>query len=282
MKQYHPICNFIYFAAVIGFAMFLNHPVFVAISMAGGIAYTLQLFGIRKSGKGFCCLFFFMLLTAVINPAFSHQGVTALAVLPTGNVLTLESVLYGVGLACKLAAVLLWFRCAGEILTTDKIQYLFGKTFPALGLVLSMIFAFIPKMQKKSRELSLAGGNVKGVRQALDRLGMLITWMLEDAAVQADSMKGRGYGLGDRTFFIIFRFTGRDKRMLVYLCMVLLLMIMAVFAGCTEWYYYPEIDEIKAGGFSVFFYILYALLCAVPVVMEKCEEIKWNRLQSAI
>ena len=43
------------------------------------------------------------LLAAVVNPAFVHQGVTILTYLPSGNPLTLESILYG--LAAALGAV---------------------------------------------------------------------------------------------------------------------------------------------------------------------------------
>ena len=78
-----------------------------------------------------------------MNPAFSHQGITVITYLPTGNVLTLESVLYGLAAACMLAETLLWFRIMCGILTTDKIVYLFGKGFPVLGLMLSMILSFL-------------------------------------------------------------------------------------------------------------------------------------------
>ncbi|MBE7055615.1 MAG: energy-coupling factor transporter transmembrane protein EcfT, partial [Ruminococcaceae bacterium] len=36
-----------------------------------------------------------LLLMALINPAFNHEGVTILYYLPGGNPLTLESVYYG-------------------------------------------------------------------------------------------------------------------------------------------------------------------------------------------
>ena len=38
-----------------------------------------------------------LLLAALVNPAFNHAGVTILIYLPSGNPLTLESILYGRG-----------------------------------------------------------------------------------------------------------------------------------------------------------------------------------------
>lgn len=35
-------------------------------------------------------------VTAAVNPAFSHEGRTILRYLPSGNPLTLESILYGI------------------------------------------------------------------------------------------------------------------------------------------------------------------------------------------
>lgn len=282
MKQYHPVCNFIYFTTVIGFTMFLNHPVFLCISLAGALGYILQLFGVKRSGKSLTGLFFLMLVTALMNPAFSHQGITVIAILPTGNVLTLESILYGLGIACKLGAVLLWFYSLSEVFTADKIVYLFGKTFPVMGLMLSMIIGFIPKMQNKLRDITMSRGKARNVKQGMDKLSTLITWALEDVAEQADSMKGRGYGLEGRTVFNAFPFMESDKRMCMLLTGMILLMAAASFKGYTKWYYYPELSQIKINGRSILYYAGYAFLCFLPVLKGKYEEIKWSRLQSEI
>lgn len=277
MERYHPIVNFIYFGIVIGCSMFLMHPICLAIGLLGSLCYTLYLFGWDKCRKGLGGLLVVMALTAIINPAFSHQGVTVLTYLPTGNVLTLESVFYGIAAACMLAASLMWFRCVSEILTTDKIVYLFGKTFPVLGLLLSMVLGFIPKIQRKLAEIRRCRGN-----HVIENLSILITWVLEDAIHVADSMKGRGYGLEGRTSFTIYRFTKRDAVKLGWLIAALAYIIMGSVSGGLEWNYYPEIGGSGFGGYSVSIYLVYMWLCMLPLIENYMEERKWKQLQSKI
>lgn len=315
MEQYHPIINFIYFCMVLGCSMFFMHPVCLGISLVSAFFYALHLFGWADMRKGLAGIGFLMGMTAVMNPAFSHQGVTVLTYLPTGNVLTLESVLYGIAAACMLAAVLLWFRCMNKIMTADKIVYLFGKSFPVLGLILSMVMGFLPKMQKKLREISLARreiqeesfqteekkctkrqknikkqksisfrikGKIRHIRHGIENLSILITWSLEDAVEMADSMKSRGYGLEGRTSFTTCRFTKRDGKMLFILLFETGYMILGGWMGGIAWNYYPETGGAGFELYSVSIYLVYLFMCLTPLIIDGYEERKWNKLQSAI
>lgn len=277
MERYHPIVNFIYFCVVIGCSMFLMHPVCLGISLCGAFCYTIHLFGWKKSRKGLGGLLVMMLLTAIINPAFSHQGITMLTYLPGGNILTLESIFYGIAAACMLAATVLWFRCVSEILTSDKIVYLFGKTFPVLGLLLSMILGFVPKIQRKFSEIRRCRGN-----NVIENMSILITWVLDDAIHVADSMKGRGYGLDGRTAFTIYRFTKRDVVQLGWLLLALIYIVIGSINEGLEWTYYPETEGSGFRFYSVSIYLVYAWLCMFPVIENCLEERKWNKLQSRI
>lgn len=99
-----------------------------------------------------------MLMTILINLAFNHEGATILAYLPSGNPLTRESILSGIAAAAMLAAVVTWFSCYTEIMTSDKFIYLFGRIRPALSLVLSMTLRFVPKFKEQFRVVSDAQG----------------------------------------------------------------------------------------------------------------------------
>ena len=66
------------------------------------------------------------------NLAFNHEGATILAYLPSGNPLTLESIVYGLSAAVMMASVILWFSCYNAVMTSDKFAYLFGRVIPAL------------------------------------------------------------------------------------------------------------------------------------------------------
>lgn len=300
MNQYHPLVCFIYFCLVIGCSMFFMHPICLLISLTGAVSYTIYLIGWQKAKKGLGGILFLMVLTAFINPAFSHQGVTVLACFPSGNALTLESVFFGVGAACMLAATLLWFFTAGEILTTDKIVYLFGKGFPVLGLILSMILGFIPKLKRKYSEIEMArqsekrenerengeAARLKGYfsafRHGVRNLSILVTWMLEDAVEIADSMKARGYGIEGRTSFTIYRFTGRDKRMISLLVAEAAYVIWGSIRGAVSWDYYPMTGGAGFEIYSISIYVIYLMFCMEPMIESVRKDRKWKRLQSVI
>ena len=89
----HPAVNFAYFALVLAFSMTLMHPVCLLISLTGACCCLARLHGLRELGHSARWLVPMALLAALVNPAFVHQGVTILTYLPSGNPLTLESIL---------------------------------------------------------------------------------------------------------------------------------------------------------------------------------------------
>ena len=89
----HPLVNFLYFALVLLGAMLLQHPVCQAISLIGAIACFCTLGGEKPGGFRLWYALALFAVTAAVNPAFSHEGRTILRYLPSGNPLTLESIL---------------------------------------------------------------------------------------------------------------------------------------------------------------------------------------------
>lgn len=147
--QYHPMVNFLYFTLVIGFSMVLNHPLAQGISLGCACIYGAQTEGKQAVSFAFRWCLPMMLITAFINPTFSHEGVTILLYFPSGNPLTLESILYGLSAGAMLATVMLWFLNFNRCVTSDKFIYLFGRILPAMSLVLSMTLRFIPKFKNQ-------------------------------------------------------------------------------------------------------------------------------------
>ena len=209
----HPAVSFLYFALVIGFSMVLTHPACLMISLCGAAACLIAQRGWRGAAGTLWYVLPVVLLATVVNPAFSHRGATVLAYLPSGNPLTLESIAYGVGAGAMLAAVLLWFSCFSQVMTTDQLVYLFGRIIPALALVLSMTLRFVPRFTRQLRKVSQAqqslgqdgegNGRWGKVRRAVTALSVVVTWALENAVATADSMRARGYGLPGRPAFSI-------------------------------------------------------------------------------
>ena len=288
----HPAVNFLYFILVIGCSMFVMHPVFLFLSCLGGMAYYIYL----KRWKAFKTALWLMLpvflITAIVNPLFTHEGVTLLLYLPSGNPLTLESILYGLGAGAMLVCVINWFSCYQEVMTSDKFIYLFGRIIPAMSLVLSMVLRFVPKFKTQIEKVSNAqkcigrdvtNGNVlERSHHGMKILSIMTTWALENSVETADSMKSRGYGLRGRVNFSIYRFDSRDKIM----CAILVVMGLVVFCGIVtktvRFLYYPMvvINDINLG--SVLVYVCYGALCLLPLMMNVIEDIKWHYLKSKI
>lgn len=290
-STYHPVVNFLFFAQVLGFSMFLLHPLCLGISLLCAVGYALCLNG--KKALGFCLkgILPMMVFTAILNPMFSHEGITILTYLPSGNPLTLESILYGLAAAGMLAAVVLWFSCFNSVITSDKFVYLFGRVIPALSLVLSMALRFVPRFKAQLKVVTRAqkcigkdptrGGLVHRIRCAGAILSVMVTWALENGIDTADSMKSRGYGLPGRTAFSIYRFDKRDKQALI----VLIFLGVAVLAGAAleglTWRYFPSV-KWSTTPLSLCVLSAYTALCAFPIILDRKEDRKWNALRSNI
>ena len=253
--QYHPLVNFLYFTLVLVFSMVLRHPLAQGVSLLCACIYAVQAEGQRA--VLFClkwCLPVF-LLTALFNPAFSHEGVTILLYLPTGNPLTLESILYGVSAGVLLVTVMVWFMNSSRVITSDKFIYLFGR-------VISQ------------------GSLLRRMKLAVSVLSIMITWALENAMDTADSMKGRGYGLPGRTAFSIYRLDDRDKSALAFLLLCAFCLVMGTAASAFSFRYYPGIRAGARTPLALSFQLVYAALCAMPILLNAFEERKWKSIHS--
>lgn len=287
-QAYHPLNNFLYFALVIGFSMTLNHPVAQMISLLSAIIYAIQCEGRKAVLFSLKICLPMVLMTAFINPAFSHEGVTCLLYFPTGNPLTLESILYGFSAGFMLASVLVWFVNFNRVITSDKFVYLFGRIIPALSLVLSMTLRFIPKFKAQMKNVveaqccigrDISNGSVwSRAKTASTVLSIMITWSLEDAIETADSMKSRGYGLKGRTAFSIYRFDERDKNMMLWLIFCGCYLLCGSMALAFAFRYFPSIRWARLNPITISFYIVYMLLCMTPTILNRLEERKWNAI----
>ena len=144
-KRFHPIVNLLYFVSVIGFSCVFLHPLCLVISLSGALTYLILLKGIKSAMKTLLFVLFCFISTAIINPLFSHEGMTILCYFESGNPLTLESIIYGLCAGTMLSSVMCHFFCFNEVMTSDKFIYLFGRIIPSLSLVLSMTFRFVPR-----------------------------------------------------------------------------------------------------------------------------------------
>lgn len=290
-ERYHPIVNFTYFLAVIAFSVVFMHPICIAISVFCSILYSIMLKGRRAAMFSLIYMLPLFVLTAILNPVFNHAGVTILTYLPSGNPLTLESLIYGLCAAGMLVSVISWFSCFGEVVGGDKFIYLFGKVLPSIALVLSMAFRFVPKFARDIKEITDAQKGIgkkeeksftEKAKTGVGILSIMITKSLENAADTAISMKGRGYGSGKRSSFSNYKFISRDITVLVVIvCLFALVLLKALFEGIPA-QFFPQIKICTINSENAVFFTAYFILSSLPIILEIKEALRWKRLRSKI
>ena len=291
----HPILNFFYFLVVMGITMFMQHPVFLALSFVAAIFYAVWLEGWRKVLR-MNLLFTLpgLLITSLLNPMFNHYGVTPLLYIESsGNWVTLEALIYGMVLGCVLFIIILWFSCYNQVMTSDKFIYLFGRIIPALSLMLAMALRFVPHFTNQMKVIRNGqkcvgmdvsnGSLLSRIRHGLNMISILVTWALENAIETADSMKSRGYGLHGRTAFSIYRFTKKDKIIGVIMAGLFAVIVTGCARGAVFAQYDPRI--LLAGftiqgksapaacstGLALATYLAFGFFCFIPVILYVAE-----------
>ncbi|MBQ7930299.1 MAG: cobalt transport protein, partial [Clostridia bacterium] len=218
----NPLALAVYFLSVSGISMFCMNPLLLFLSLTGAVLYYFVRSGRKRMKSHLWSLGLFLVLV-VLNPLVSHNGVTVLFVL-NHNPVTLEAAVYGIAAAGMILAVLYWFRSFTEIMTSDKLLYLFGKFSPKLALVLSMGLRYVPLFTRQAQKIGqtqTALGLYKDdnlidrFRGGMRIFDVLVTWGLENGIITADSMTARGYGIGKRSHFSIFRFRRSDIVLLI-------------------------------------------------------------------
>ncbi len=285
-KTYHPIVNFIYFVFVIGFSCFFMHPICLSISLVSGFTYSVMLKGKKAIKTNLIYMLPVLIVMALINPAFNHEGLTVLKYLPSGNPITLESIIYGLATAAMIISVISHFSCYNQIFTSDKFIYLFGKIIPALSLIISMTLRFVPRFTAQLKVVTNAqrcmgrdvsnGSVIKRAKNGLNILSIMTTWSLENAIETADSMKSRGYGLPGRTAFSIYTFDKRDKKALLYILILGIYTFIGSLCGGMDFSYFPYMKTEPFSFFGLSVFLSYLLLCIYPITIELWEVRRWK------
>ena len=286
-ETFHPLVIFAFFAAAIGQSMFFVHPVYLVITifLAMSLNIALRRGQFFKDWKLYVPLFFLM---AIINPLISHNGKLVLFYV-NYNAITVEAIVYGLSIATMIVAIILWFSCYNETMTTDKFIYLFGKISPVLSLTLSISLGLVPRFQQQLLKISNAqkvigmdyrsGAFLHRIKCTLRIISILITWALDNAIDTADSMKARGYGIGKRTSFSLFVFERRDGIVLFFIIFLFVVNVWASIRGITTFYFYPTFSTIQLDLISFLFYSSYFLLLAIPIIIEIKGGIEWKLLK---
>lgn len=287
LERINPAAAAVYFLAAAGIAMFSMNPVILTLSLTGAICFY---FARCKKTNMKNHLFYLLLFIAmaIINPLVNHNGMTVLFVM-NDNPITLEALVYGIAASAMIISVLYWFRSFTEIMTSDKLLYIFGRLSPKLALILSMALRFVPlfnaQFHKTEQAQKTAGlykeDNIADTFKGKTNIfSIIVTWGLENGIITADSMTARGYGCNRRTSFSLFRWKKTD---IAFMLITVILFSCSLWGTFTaEFSYYPAISASEADCRSIIGFGSYGILVFLPVILEAKEALKWKYLKSKI
>lgn len=283
--DFNPFLQLIYFASAAGIVMFSRNPVIAAVAFSASLAVRIAK---RRGGTALSAAI--VIASAVINALFSHNGKTVLFFMNDTPV-TLEALLYGAAAGAAIAAVLNISRTFAEVMTSDRLLYIFGRLSPKTALMLSLTLRYIPLLSRRTREVreaqAVMGGHGDGslpdrIRGGARVFSIMLTWALENGVTTADSMTARGFGVARRTYFSPFRFRRADVPVLAAMLALAALTAVPAASGTLDFGFYPSLSAIPASAAALTAYAAYAALILIPLAADTVEVIKWNCLKSKI
>ena len=289
IKEYNPITVFIYYMSVVAVSMFTMNPLLHLISFAGGFIQFVMLPAKGKIRTHFWYILLGLIL-AVIRPLFSHNGATVLFII-NDNPITKEAFIFGLNQAVMVVGVLYLFRVFSEIMTSDRLLYIFGRVSPKTALILSMGLRYIP-MLRNQRRITADAQTAIGINKddnAIDRIkgglnvfSATVSWGLENGIITADSMAARGYGEGKRSNYYDIRFKKRDGAVILLTVLALVPIIIALITGSFDTVFYPLFKVAEADTIAVLGYVSYGMLVIIPMILKLLEIFRWKYLMSKI
>lgn len=277
-SEHNPIAIFVHFMLTIIIAMFIQNPIILLLALFGSILYYAVTF--RKiSAKTLIFWILLFLLISLINPIFSHKGETVLLFI-NGKAITLEALFYGINNGIMILAVMIWFLVFSEIMTSDKVMYIFGKFSPRLALLISMSLRYIPLYRQRASIINNAQKTMSLYKESniVDNLkgGMrvtssLITWSLETSVDTADSFAARGGELKHRSSFSLFKFRKNDTVLIIISIVLFSAVISAQAVGVLSVDYYASGDFFSKLSFEIIAIVAYSayfILSLIPFILE--------------
>ena len=269
--------------------IFCMEPLLLTLSLVCAAAFFVARNGTRH--KGFHVFAIGLpLLFALLNPLWNQHGTTVLFLI-NDRAITLEALCYGGVTGLRLAGMLYWFRSFSDLMTSEKLFYLFRHLSPRLALVFSMTVRHLAlfrqqmrKIQQSQRALGLYREDhfIDDVRGGMRVFSVLMTWALENGIITANSMSARGYGSGKRTSFVTYRWHLRDLILLAVTLLLGALTIRTLMTGALTWEYYPVCVPPERNYAYLLGICAYGLLAALPLIYEGKEAYTWYRLRSDI
>ncbi len=277
----HPLTLMLWFSFILCATVLTTNPAIALLSLFAASLHRALTVGVKPRQVALMAVF--MLAVTLLNPLFSHHGVTVLFFLG-GLPITREALLFGAFMSVLCAAAVLWCSSLSLCMTSDKVIYLFGRPFPKLAVLLSLTLRLIPLFlseYKRMMEVRKACGLYDSsslfgrARSSLTVFSALVTMILEDSVDTADSMRSRGVELKGRTAYSEYRFRRGDLLTAAVTAAALVFVVRSGAGGYLGFSFYPSVTELPLNSAAVASYIFFGAAALVPSITEVSL---WRRL----
>ncbi|WP_442599675.1 energy-coupling factor transporter transmembrane component T [Neobacillus sp. D3-1R] len=283
--SYHPFVTFFYYIGSIALMMLFQHLIFLLIGIFGILAIHF----IHDRCKQLQRWLFFILISglfiSIFNPIFNERGKNVLFEF-YGHRFTLEATIYGAMSALTIIGVMMLFVSYNEVMTPNKLLYLFSKFLPQFAVLLMLTLRFIPLMKRRlndisavqiSKGISVSQGSWKErIQKSMLYIQVLLTYSLEEAIQTADSMKARGYGQANRTSYEYFRFKRSDLLAFTFLITLFWINLIGRFNHLGSLTIYPVMEQIPLTSADNVILMVYLLYVCFPLYVEIGGAVKWR------
>lgn len=283
-RGFHPLTGFTFYILIFVFSLTATHPLCLAAVLLCGLFYDIKLHGRKALTFLIKVVLPFMLLACAFNSIVNPRGETILFTFPWDKPFTLESTVFGLLFSLRAASTLIWLNSFNEIISNEKIIFLFGKLSPRTALIISMALRFIPLIVSQAEEINSAQKGIgsaeasprfrEKLKSGIKRLSILVTWTLERGIDTSDSMTARGFGLRERTHYSRYIFSLRDAFLMLFSVVFIVLFVLTGSSLSCE--YFPLISIPVPDIFSVFSLIFFVIFMIFPLIYDTAEEKKWS------
>jgi energy-coupling factor transport system permease protein len=284
-ERFHPFVTFAYYTGTLSLFIIMLHPLFLMI----GLLIILAVNYVKDRLRGVARWLLFMITTGlfimIMNPLFNQRGLHVLFRVSHHRI-TLEAVVYGATNALLVITVMALFVSYNEVMTPNKLLYLFSKFLPQFAVLLMLTLRFIPLMRRRlaeisaiqmSKGLSIAHGPWKEkIQTSMLYVQVLLVHSLEEALQTADSMNARGYGQGGRTTYEYFHFEKRDLFALLYLVIFFFAVMYGRINGYGYLTIYPVMESLKLSTIDTILLVFYCFFISFPLLVETGGYLKWR------
>lgn len=266
LKDFHPVTDLLWFCGILIFTLFVRHPLFSLCSLGIALLFNLVLRNVQALKMSLFAIPVFILLST-LNPIVSPWGQTVLFTI-FGKPFTKEAFFYGLNTGLTFVVMIEWFCCFNRVMTSEKFTYLFAHIFPAVSLMLVMIFRMVPLFTKRVQEIKNSRKTMhtqqRGLKEAFIVLNASLGSVLEDGVMTATSMQKRGYGKAKRTNFLCWKWHFADFFTLVILALLAVFIVLGIKNGNCKVDFYPSFSAAKIKGSKTLAF--FCLFLAFPVL----------------